>query len=145
MLSRQTGNNKHTTLAPLPRQSWRVPGELITKGAAGTPYCRYCRQRLWMFQGGCVFAKCPRLQCRHWRQPNKQHKPLCKLLWSCVWIRMQSGDLWEQPVRHKPAGLKIAQEPSTERNTEEPTGPLLWQSPFSCTGSYKALLDPWGC
>lgn len=61
-----------TTLVSLPRQSWRAPGELISKGAAGPPYCRNCRQRLRMFQGGCVFAKRPRLQHRQALKTTKQ-------------------------------------------------------------------------
>lgn len=94
-----------STKAKLESSRW------ITQGQAGPPFCKSCRQRLWMLRGGYLFAKHPRLQRRHRRHPNKQHKTLCKLLWSCVCIGIQSGDLWEQPTLHKPAGLKIAQEP----------------------------------
>ena len=115
-----------STKAKLESSRW------TSQGQAGPPSCKYCRQRLWMLCGGYLFTKHPRLQHRHWSQPNKQQKTHCKLLWSCVCIGIQLGDLREQPMLHKPAGLKIAQEPSTESNTEA-TGPLSWQSPFSCT------------
>lgn len=99
-------------------------------------------QRLQTLCGGYPFTKHLRLQHRHWRQQNIQCKIHGKLFWSGVCIGIQSGDSLEQPTLHKPAGLNIAQEHSTERNAEA-ARPPLWQGTSLVQGLCKVHHDFW--